>query len=68
MTTLKEHRRAMWRLRRDIRLAVREGFEGLDRVIDRRKVESLRSRVYSGDKAARAAYVSEKFKYHAKWG
>lgn len=68
MTTLKEHRRALWRLRRDVRLTIREGFEGLDRVIDRRHVESLQSRVYAGDRSAHTDYAAAKFKYHAKWG
>jgi hypothetical protein len=68
MTSLKDHRRALWRLRRDVILTARDGLDGLDRVIDRRRVESLRARVYAGDRSARPAYVAATFRYHAKWG
>jgi len=67
MTTLKDHRRALWRLRRDVRLVVREGRAGLEHAVDRRKLEELRSKAYSGDRSVYAAYAGEVHRYHTKW-
>lgn len=46
--TLKEHRRAKWRLRREVRLLVREIVLGIRFRIDTAHLNRLRGRVWRG--------------------
>lgn len=70
MITLKDHRRALWRLRRDVRLVVREGRDGLAKVIDRKRLESLRGLVYrrEGGQEIVLRYWHAYKTYWRRWG
>lgn len=65
--TLKEHRRARWRLRREIRRGVRDIAEAIRYRLDTSRLEALRGRAYRGGKSEADVYARYAMYYWRIW-
>lgn len=66
--TVQEHRRAKWRLRREVRLLISDMASRICYRIDTARLEQLRARAYRGAGPDADAYARYAARYWRVWG